>query len=456
MSMQSSLTVWRPCWLSSMVLLFFCCVFLSVAVALPIMRYFSKTNDGLGSARDSRGHVWRFGPTAAITILSVFWGRVKLQLVRYTSWWNIRDRHPVNGDKYLLDYTEMLLPTVLMQSLKRKHFLGTIVTAMTLLVELQIVLSPIIYQMASTSIERPTEARILDSFSEKRLDEVTDTGDFDGTGNVQSALLVKATVEGVRRFSIPLPFGVSNTFAYQTFSPVSTAESPVQRPSVDAPLVVVVDGIFMEAECLMLESQTLSVDPDGNGYAFKMKFEGCDTLITKRGKVTLPHQWDSDGRWDDPQPGEWNDRPCSALPQHHPQKLFFAGNRLYDEERDEYVSVCAAVLCSGYSTLSKVKVVDDGLRPNITMAENKGPGTAFNIDPWAIMTEKYDKFGITEEHQGLDAWPLQLYYNLLDRPVNISDVSLYNSSMLYEAAMSMVTYLGPLTVHTYLKDQKRA
>lgn len=61
---RAQVAPWRPFWLRSALLATFCGIFLALVVALSIMLIYSRRNDGLGSARSSLRHLWRFGPTA--------------------------------------------------------------------------------------------------------------------------------------------------------------------------------------------------------------------------------------------------------------------------------------------------------------------------------------------------------------------------------------------------------
>lgn len=381
-----------------------------------------------------------------MTIICVFWCRVELQLLRYTPWLANQGRDTVEADEYSLDYTDMLLPTVLMQSFKRKHFLVTIASVTALLVKLQIVLSSSIFQMVGVGIEQPAQVRLLDSFVANHFN--TSDPVQEGAGSPRFGPSLMATVAGIQNFDMPLPFGVSDTFAYQTFSPVSAGAPVSGRPLVESPLTVVVEGLFMDTECLKLENHTLRVED--NEFEIRLKFENCDTVITKRGAFRIPGQWDNEHGWDEPRMEE-NDRPCATLPQKHPQTLFLVSDLGLPVEREDQTSSCAAVLCSGYSWLSKVQVIDDGTNPRVTLLSegDLGTRTDFGVDPWDIMAFRFGfAFPESSQGQGQDAWPLDVYHQILSKEAGISS---YNSSFLYEVAKFMMTEIGPMIAHTHFK-----
>ena len=382
-----------------------------------------------------------------MTIISVFWSRVELQLLRYTPWQAVQGRDNAGADEYLLDYTEMLLPTVLMQSIRRKHFLVTIASATALLLKIQIVLSSSIFQMAGVTIVQSTQVRLLDAFDASAWEE-RNTTTPEPVGSPRYSRVLIAMVGGIRNYAMPLPFGVTDKFAYQTFSPVSPGVSVSGRPSPERALTATVDGLFMDTECLELENHTLLVEDD-HSFAYRLKFENCDTVITKRGEYKLPGPWATRNGWDEPQM-QGNDRPCAALPQEHPQMLFIESRPDLMTKEDGF---CAAVLCSGSSWLSKVRVVDDGTNPHVTVAPEDGHETKtnFGIDPWDALASQFSGI-FPEETIGRDAWLLDLYDNLLGGKLGISDPPRYNSSSLHEAAKSIMSDFGPTFAQAHFKS----
>lgn len=241
-----------------------------------------------------------------MTIISVLWSRVELQVLRYMPWWIIQKHQHVASDGYDLDYTEMLLPLVLVQSIKRRHFLVAVVSIITLLLKTRIVLSSNIFQVVNVGIKHPVQAHVLDYLSPE-----TDIAQI-----LESNSSVKARVEGYRQFNMDLPFGVADKCAYQTFSfPFEEGPTP-GRPTINAPLTAVVDGLFMETECLMLETYPYSITeaaPESTNLVsifniiFELKFENCETVISRGMVESIGAIWSLED-----QPAD--DRPCSILP----------------------------------------------------------------------------------------------------------------------------------------------
>lgn len=357
----------------------------------------------------------------------------------------------------------MLLPAVMAQSLKRKHFLVTVASITALLLKLQIVLSSALFQTTTMTITRPSEIHLADSFAVRSLDDVGDDFEIDPSGNARYAGAVRATAEGIRNFGLQPPFGASDICAYQTFYPASgEGDSSSQRATVNSPLTAVVDGLFMETECLKAEDISLS-QPDGETIDFSIKFEGCNTILRKTWKNQRPNQWTNRGAWDSPRVEE-NDKPCPSLPQKHPQRLFFTFDAACHVEMNNTTiaecTVAGAVLCAGYSFVSEVQVVDDGIKPSVISINGLGSRTPFNMDPWAILetqregalsTSGIENAPDLSVQLGLDAWPLDLYSGVVLNGTDDFSV-LFNSTTLDEAAKFVFAYLGPMTSHTYSRN----
>lgn len=376
-----------------------------------------------------------------MTVVSVLWSRVELQVLRYTPWWSVQDRENVKVDEYCLDYTEMLLPVVLLRSLKNRHYMVAIASATTLLLKAQIVLSSSIFELVNVRADIPVEARALDSFG-LRSDGAYEIAIADSE--------LMASVDGVRHFGMALPFGVSESCAYQTFAPPPQEGSSSGRPSIDMPLVAVVDGLFMESECLKLESYTSDIDdgPSGqSGIRFELKFERCDATISKRFPSATRSLWDM-------QPLPEDDRPCASLPQDNPQWLYLAAHFVASDDEKPRVDGFGAALCSSHSWLSKVEVFDDGLTPQLTAAASQTTNTTFYRDPLYILTNTVTWNSGKTTPRG--AVIVGLYRGYMNKDLDMEDTSVYDSSLLSEAVMAMTDHFGPFLAHTTLRKPKES
>ncbi|KAK1485646.1 hypothetical protein CCUS01_03787 [Colletotrichum cuscutae] len=260
---------WCPTWLRSGTLLAFAALFLLFGVSLIVMFQFSQQNSGLVTTRQSLVYLWRFGPTAILTLLSIFWSRVELQAIRYMPWIAYRDNPSMGRDGYSLDYTAMLSPSILYQSLRRRHFLVFIIAVVSLFIKIQIILAPSLYSLVSFQAEQPVDVRVLDSFNISTP----------AMSNRETSAYYIA--KALQNFEMKLPFGVTKEGAYQTFS----FRQGSGRGTETEPITVTVDGYFAEMKCLKLSNYSHTdlkeTGPARSYYAFNasLLFEGCDQSV---------------------------------------------------------------------------------------------------------------------------------------------------------------------------------
>uniref|UniRef100_A0A0B7JWF8 Uncharacterized protein n=1 Tax=Bionectria ochroleuca TaxID=29856 RepID=A0A0B7JWF8_BIOOC len=114
---------WSPLWLKQSVLGVFLLLFFSCTVAFPILLSYSEKPRGLGRAELSATDVWRFAPTAVLTVITIFWSRVELQALRYMPWAIARDS-PRSSKWKDLNYTTMIPPVLLFRSFQNRHFIA--------------------------------------------------------------------------------------------------------------------------------------------------------------------------------------------------------------------------------------------------------------------------------------------------------------------------------------------
>lgn len=295
-------------------------------------------------------------------------------MLRFTPWMAAKSRQQPLDDpsSYLyLDYTQMIMTTVLYQSLRRKHFLVFLVCLVSIILKVQMVLSTGLFESVSVQIARPVPVRTLDSFESKEV--------VKGIPSELSYFWARAAEE----YNMNPFFGVAKNCAYQTYQlsaedgTVSEGTGNQSRGTRETPLKAVVDGIFTEMTCLKAEDCSLDPVPFptlDNMYEMKysFKFENCnETLQVSDSPVYV-----------DAKDGEtyaatrirdlgssWNTtRPCSSLPQQNPQFLYYSVSFSEKAETENVPKLdsYAAVLCTPRTWISKVEVVDDGFYPNVT------------------------------------------------------------------------------------------
>ncbi|KAK2015528.1 hypothetical protein LZ32DRAFT_602176 [Colletotrichum eremochloae] len=441
---------WRPTWLRPVVLLAFLALFVLLAAVLPVMLWYSQEHDGLFQTRQSLVYLWRFGPTAILTIVLSLWARVEFQVTRYMPWIAEQRARKLGKDVdvYDLDYTAMLSPVVLFQSLKRGHYLVFLAAVAALVLKIQIVLAPSLYSLATIRIPEPVQVQLLDSFNTTAPPQQYTDG---------SAYYMAKALDN---FDMRFPFGVTKDLSYQTFK----FSNGTARGSTSAPLTVVVDGYFSKMECLKMESYTAS-EPTVTYFNYHtfdvdLTFPGCDARVPVISDRIL---WNKNRTERGETTGNWvvnvtHGKPCPNLPQQNNQSLYYAarfGPSAKNSSQPAFLDV-AAILCTSTDWVSKVQVADDGINPIVTVLEDQAK-MPVNSDLWTMlnwaMPEAGGRWGTSAT--GNVAGPVttlaQFRGESLGTGLNDSDPELYTNEMLEHAVMTASQAFGPLLGHYRLR-----
>ncbi|CAH0026232.1 unnamed protein product [Clonostachys rhizophaga] len=445
---------WSPLWLKQPVLGVFLLLFFSCTVAFPILLSYSEKPRGLGRAELSATDVWRFAPTAVLTVITIFWSRVELQALRYMPWAIARDS-PRGSEWKDLDYTTMIPPVLLFRSFQNRHFLVFFAALATALLRVQVVLSTNLFKISLRGVPEPIEVNILDSF-DTVIDEPVSQISMDAYYNAVA----------VRDFQMNLPFGASKQAAYQTFN--------TREPMRD-PVTVVVDGLFTHVECKLLTNYTnppRRVSPDKKPmeksfhYVLDMEFEGCPSPTAVRSPFM---NWiDEDLRdtnfWILDHMGRGGTR-CPSLPQETDHFVYLTGHWSATPKNKSISTLdnLAAVLCAPRASISKVEVVADTTSQNMTVLQDQGEPKIVNSDPWPFLEWSIPEnskrwVGIPRlDHRWDDILPgpflttYDLQGEMGSPSSDGSDSSVYNSQNLYQSILNITSQMSPLVAHYQLK-----
>lgn len=413
------------------------------------MLSFSKRNNGLLESGPHYAYVWRFSPTAIITIFEIFWSRVEFQTLRYMPWMAIKTGQSLGPAGYSLDYTQMLSPMVLIQSLRRKHFFVFLVATASIILKAQVVLSPSLYQIKTTRSSQPVEVQVLDSF------DVAD--DFSNATDTAPYYNARA----LQNFDMMFPFGATKEGAYQTFR--LEEQAATARGTVNAPLTVTVDGAFTEMNCLELESHSVSkMAINGRYYNFSidLQFENCEQSVSIENKFlwtstnedTVQAFWTVDTQLEPKYP-------CSSLPRQNPNFVYFAGYYTPSAQNVSlpHLNASAAVICSPIAYTSKVKIVDDGISPKLTLLSNQD-NTTIKSNTWVMLENSvpdgFQPIGISTTN--IVTGPVATAFGFRGKDPNSEDISLYQSKILAQAVMNLTEQIGPMLAHYQLRQTKKS
>ncbi|KAF9870225.1 hypothetical protein CkaCkLH20_12311 [Colletotrichum karsti] len=442
---------WYPFWLRANILAIFLGLFVSFLIALSIMLWYSRHNQGLFTAKLGYHLVWHFGPTAVLTVIAGFWARVELQAAKYMPWIALCRGHTHKTADFDLDYVSMIPPTVLIQSFRRKHFILFLVVAASLLIKVQIVLAPGLYRVVNIHTSQPADAKLLDAFKE------SDIGPQDSFWDTDRSPFY--TARAMNDFNMSYPFGVTSDLAYQRFSPRGTPNSPIN---------ILVDGLSASMHCLKLESFSVRNVTLGRGRKnfrghdvdFALDFEGCKNVPFRASLIYTPYpekmkeHWTVNGTFA-------NTRPCGNLPQRDRQFIYFASTVIQSPQNSTRPEITDAsgVICTSTLEISRVAVVDDGISPTASRASNKAQ-LLHNTDFFKTLGESVD-------HQNAMNWafhiwssgkrnygPVDIWSRLEGKVPQNGSTSQETTEIMYDSVIGLTNRLGPLIAHYRLRSEE--
>ncbi|GKT93963.1 hypothetical protein Ct61P_11813 [Colletotrichum tofieldiae] len=442
---------WRPKWLRPAVLGMFVCFFLFLTAALAIMLHYSRNNDGLFQVDQSLLHVyvWRFGPTAILTLLSILWARVELQAMMYMPWFALRWRQPDGGNALSLDYLSMLSPVVLIRSIREKHYLVSLVAIVSVILKVQIVLAPGLFSFTTINVPASVELHTHDSFALA----------MDSEAETQKDTSAWYMGMAIRNFDMLYPFGVTDKIAYQTFG----TSSGNSRGTVDEPVIAVVDGVFTDLHCLQLAGYSITDQKPGElttDLQVDLHFPGCDgpirmehrklALNPVNGNVTY---WAIESN---------RTRSCPGLAQDTPPFLYYGAvfkPTLTNSSLFRFESA-GAVLCEPRTWLSKVQVTDDGVAPKVTLLQNQAK-TPVLANMWSLI-----EYSVPRSQGEWNDQPsrylsgpvrvAKVFNGEVFQPTDKEDPGIYSNEALYNSVMNLTRSIGPLLGHYRLRGEDDA
>ncbi|KAI6355231.1 hypothetical protein MCOR25_008302 [Pyricularia grisea] len=207
--------LWMPKYMRRLVLVAFIALLGAVMAVLEYILSLSNRQMGLDSIDGSR-YVWQMAPPAVLLIIAGFWQRFEYQ-ARSTAPWLRMYKGPADAERtVLLDYVSMTRPSVVVRAIQNKDWIvGAAVVMSMLLWTAMIVSTGAITTVLATMTDGDVNVRLTRQFA------------VDGGGLVHNNSLVttasKATslleVAGLQLGELTTyPDGVTNWFAYETFS----------------------------------------------------------------------------------------------------------------------------------------------------------------------------------------------------------------------------------------------
>ncbi|KAI8954279.1 hypothetical protein F4801DRAFT_595692 [Xylaria longipes] len=221
---------WRPQYLRQTVLLpsIFLCV--SLIIAVELLFWYSRKNHGFPKSDNSLHYLWKYGPTAILTVIGSVWTRINYQ-AKMTAPWNRLAQGPAGAEKtLLLDYINPLPPVSVVNAIRNKDFGVAAAGTITLLWSLIIAISASFINLTPTDNHQTTVPVVL-----------TTRFKHDSAALENASSISHYNMLGLQRVNLTFPDGVSDRYTYQRFAGrniPSTAE-----------LHTTVDGFSAELIC---------------------------------------------------------------------------------------------------------------------------------------------------------------------------------------------------------------
>ncbi|KAI1097792.1 hypothetical protein F4804DRAFT_351152 [Jackrogersella minutella] len=133
--------LWRPAYLQRKVLMSFIVLFMSITAAIEALVYVSNLNQGLVTSQYRLHYVWKYGPTAILSVLMAVWGRVEYHTKITAPWYQLWNGPREARQSVLLDYVSPLLPVAVYQAAKYRDFLVVAAIVVSLALRVIVILS---------------------------------------------------------------------------------------------------------------------------------------------------------------------------------------------------------------------------------------------------------------------------------------------------------------------------
>ncbi|KAJ5182568.1 hypothetical protein N7492_000184 [Penicillium capsulatum] len=228
---------WRPFYLRRWVLGLFVLVFCAIIAALEVLNEASKKNDGLAPSVRSLRYTWTYGPTAILTLVAVFWGRVEFQAKHTAPWRRMCEGPEIAEKSVLVDYISPLQPFSMFRAIKSQDYLPAAAVACSMLLRLLVVFTTGLFTLQEIPVvSQDVPVQLLDSLDSNRFQY--DKKSWEPYDTINAVLFQDLT----------WPDGTNKNLVFQSFSAPGL--------SSDAIVNVTVDGLTADLEC---ESASIAV-----------------------------------------------------------------------------------------------------------------------------------------------------------------------------------------------------
>jgi len=223
---------WRPFYLQRTVILSFAVIFAAILVVIQVLLAISNRNNGLGTGYRGQQYLWIYGPTAFLTVVLAFWGRVEYQSKVAAPWIRLlaSGQPALPSQTLLLDYLSDFQPYSAIKALRSKDYVVSIAATVSVMLNIIIVLSTGLITLSRTTVVRnPYPLTVQDAF-------VDNPGRLKQAGTLSWYMSV-----GILDANLTYLPGISDKYAFQSISMDGLPDG--------AETSVFVDGLENSLEC---------------------------------------------------------------------------------------------------------------------------------------------------------------------------------------------------------------
>ncbi|KAI3317123.1 hypothetical protein HD806DRAFT_551085 [Xylariaceae sp. AK1471] len=218
-------------------------------------------------------YVWKYGPTAILTIISLAWSRVSFQAQMLAPWYRMQRSQTSAEDGLLLDYLDMLPTTAIPKALRRRDWAPAAGSSVYLILQVLVTLSTSLLDLRAVKIESAVLVELNTRFRNASSTDIEEAAL--GFGGYAMA--------GILDFHQPYPPGTNALYAYQ---------SPSQTPELGTSLQMDVDGFSATLECAnaTLEQYHVRDTPeDHSSSSLYLQVQAGDCSIELEFEISLSY-----------------------------------------------------------------------------------------------------------------------------------------------------------------------
>jgi len=408
---------WRPSYLRRRVVLSFSLLFACLLVAFELLLAFSVRNDGIGNGHQGQSYLWKYGPTAILTLVAALWGRVEHQS-KYAAPWIRLLRQPSRPEQTVfVNYLSDLQPLAIFNAIRNKDFAVSVASTAAIFIKVLILLSTGLMTVSRIPVTKDAYPILIqDAF-------VPDKLQLSQVGNLAHYINI-----GLAAGNISYPDGVTADYAFQSARPDGNLTD-------DAVFAFTADGVESWMECQPAVVNMTFAAPEEprypRGLNFTVTSPGCNIesfgtrppVCNSRSNCTVQFARFALVRCDGTEAEDGQRMLVMAgnltfVPDYSRNLTDYTGNTNRAEWNSSVLHHSTQLLCEPRYAVTTVDVVRNGTRVLSASPSQGAPSLTYaDISAWDILAAHQSSLD-TYLFQDVAAFN-QLSVNLSGKPLNV-------------------------------------